>query len=50
LTEWNNTEQVIVAIDDEPAKYLANLKAQPGDFRLPGDASFAQSVIALAGG
>jgi len=24
LTEWNNTEQVIVATDDELAKYLAN--------------------------
>ena len=33
LTEWNNTEQVIVAIDDELAKYLANLRAHPGDFR-----------------
>jgi len=48
LTEWNNTEQVIVATDDELAKYLANLKAQPGgDIHLSGGASFAQSVVAL---
>jgi len=48
LTEWNNTEQVVVATDDELAKYLANLKAQPGgDIHLSGGASFAQSVIAL---
>jgi len=48
LTEWNNTEQVVVATDDELAKYLANLKAQPGgDIHLSGGASFSQSVIAL---
>lgn len=48
LTEWNNTEQVVAATDDELAKYLANLKAQPGgDIHLSGGASFAQSVIAL---
>jgi dihydrofolate reductase len=48
LTEWNNTEQVVVAADDELAKYLANLKTQPGgDIHLSGGARFAQSVIAL---
>ncbi len=48
LTEWNNTERVVVASDDDLAKYLANLKAQPGrDIHLAGGASFAQSVIAL---
>lgn len=48
LTEWNNTEQVVVATDDELAKYLTNLKAQPGcDIHLSGGASFAQSVIGL---
>jgi dihydrofolate reductase len=48
LTEWNNTEQVVVATDDELAMYLANLRAQPGgDIHLSGGASFAQSVIAL---
>lgn len=48
LTEWNNTEQVTVFTDHELAKYLANLKAQPGgDIHLSGGASFAQSVIAL---
>ena len=48
LTEWNNTEQVVVATDDELAKYLANLKTQPGgDIHLSGGARFAQSVIAL---
>ena len=48
LTGWNNTERVIVTSDEELAKYLANLKAQPGgDIHLSGGASFAQSVIAL---
>lgn len=48
LTEWNNTEQVVVRSDDELAKYIANLKAQPGgDIHLSGGASFAQSVIGL---
>ena len=48
LSEWNNTEQVVAATDDELAKYLAGLKAQPGgDIHLSGGASFAQSVIAL---
>ncbi len=48
LTEWNNSEQVIAASDTDLAKYLANLKAQPGGgIHLSGGASFAQSVIAL---
>ena len=48
LTEWNNTEQVVVRTDDELAQYLAGLKAQPGgDIHLSGGASFAQSVIGL---
>jgi dihydrofolate reductase len=48
LTEWNNTEQVVVATDDELVKYIANLKAQPGsDIHLSGGASFAQSAIRL---
>jgi dihydrofolate reductase len=48
LTEWNNTEQVVVSTDDELAKYLANLKTQAGgDIHLSGGARFAQSVIAL---
>jgi dihydrofolate reductase len=48
LTEWNNTEQVVVGADDELAQYLAKLKAQPGgDIHLSGGASFAQSVIGL---
>ena len=48
LTEWNNTDQVVATTDDELARYLANLKAQPGrDIHLSGGASFAQSVIAL---
>jgi dihydrofolate reductase len=48
LTEWNNTEQVVAATDDELTKYLADLKAQPGgDIHLSGGASFAQSVVAL---
>jgi dihydrofolate reductase len=39
---------VVVGSDDELAKYLANLKAQPGgDIHLSGGASFAQSVIGL---
>jgi dihydrofolate reductase len=47
-TEWNNTELVVVRGDDELARYLANLKAQPGaDIHLSGGASFAQSVIGL---
>lgn len=48
LTEWNNTEQVVVDSDDALSKYLVNLKAQPGGvIHLSGGASFAQSVIAL---
>lgn len=48
LTEWNNTELVVLGSDDELAKYLTNLKAQPGgDIHLSGGASFAQSVIGL---
>lgn len=48
LTEWNNTELVVGGRDDELAKYLANLKAQPGgDIHLSGGASFARSVIGL---
>ena len=48
LTEWNNTELVVAGSDDELAKYLANLKAQPGgDIHLSGGASFAQTVIGL---
>jgi dihydrofolate reductase len=47
-TEWNNTEPVVAATDDELVEYLANLKAQPGgDIHLSGGARFAQSVIAL---
>jgi dihydrofolate reductase len=47
-TQWNNTELVVVGSDDELAKYLASLKAQPGgDIHLSGGASFAQSVIGL---
>ncbi len=35
-TEWNNTQQVVVPADDKLAKYLTNLKAQPGgDIRSP---------------
>ncbi|WP_241962153.1 dihydrofolate reductase family protein [Rhodococcus opacus] len=30
LTEWADTEQVIVATDDELVTYLENLKRQPG--------------------
>ena len=48
LTEWNNTEQVVAASDDELARYLTSLKAEPGgDIHLSGGASFARSVIAL---
>ena len=48
LTEWTNTEQVVVASDDELAKYLTSLKAQPGgNIHLSGGASLAQSVIGL---
>jgi dihydrofolate reductase len=48
LTEWNNTEQVVAATDDELTAYLADLKEQPGgDIHLSGGASFAQSVVAL---
>lgn len=47
-TEWNNTELVVAGTDDELARYLADLKAQPGaGIHLSGGASFAQSVIAL---
>ena len=48
LTEWNNTEQVVVGSDDELARVLVNLKTRPGrDIHLSGGASFAQSVTAL---
>jgi dihydrofolate reductase len=48
LTQWNNSEQVTATTDHALAKYLTNLKAQPGrDIHLSGGASFAQSVIAL---
>jgi len=48
LTEWNNTEQVVVASDDELARYLTGLKAQRGgNVHVSGGASFAQSVIGL---
>jgi dihydrofolate reductase len=41
LTEWNNTEPVVVDSDHELAKYLARLKTQPGgDIHLSGGASF----------
>jgi dihydrofolate reductase len=47
-TQWNNTELVVAGSDNELAKYLASLKAQPGgDIHLSGGASFAQSVIGL---
>ncbi|MFD9668134.1 dihydrofolate reductase family protein [Rhodococcus sp. NPDC059968] len=48
LTEWANTEQVVVATDDELARYLVDLKRQPGkDIHLSGGSSFARSVVAL---
>jgi len=48
LTDWNNTEQVVVGSDDGLAKYLAALKARPGgDIHLSGGSRFAQSVIGL---
>lgn len=48
LTEWNNTEQVVVGGDDELAAYVADLKAQPGgDILLSGGASLAQTLIGL---
>lgn len=48
LTEWTNTDRAVIASDNELAKYLRNLKAQPGrDIHLSGGASFARSVIAL---
>ena len=48
LSEWNNTEQIVVRTDDELAQYLAGLKAQPGgNIHLSGGASFAQSVVGL---
>lgn len=47
-TVWNNTELAVAATDDELARSLADLKAQPGgDIHLSGGASFAQSVIRL---
>ncbi len=30
LTEWNHAQQVVVPADGKLAKYLTNLKAQPG--------------------
>ncbi len=48
LTEWNNTELVVIGSDDELASYLAELKTRPGgDIHLSGGASFARSVIGL---
>jgi dihydrofolate reductase len=48
LTEWHNVEQLVVSGDDELARRLTALKAQPGaDIHLSGGASFAQSVVAL---
>lgn len=48
LTDWNNTEQVVVGSDDALAKYLAALKERPGgDIHLSGGSRFAQSVIGL---
>jgi dihydrofolate reductase len=48
LTEWNNTELVVIGGDEELAAYLTRLKSQPGrDIHLSGGASFAQSVIGL---
>jgi dihydrofolate reductase len=48
LTDWNNTELVVVASDEELASYLADLKAQPGgDVHLSGGSSFARTVIGL---
>ena len=48
LSEWNNTEQIVVRTDDELAQYLAGLKAQPGgNIHLSGGASFAQAVVGL---
>lgn len=48
LTEWNNTERIVAATDDQLAAYLGDLKTQPGrNIHLSGGASFAQSVIGL---
>lgn len=47
-TAWHNTELVAIDSDDELAKYLTDLKAQPGgDIHLAGGASFAQTVVGL---
>lgn len=48
LTEWNNTQLVVTRDDDALARFLAELKAQPGgSIHLSGGAGFARSVIAL---
>ncbi|MFI0846985.1 dihydrofolate reductase family protein [Mesorhizobium sp. IMUNJ 23232] len=48
LTPWNNVERVAAATDADLAKYLVELKTQPGgDIHLSGGASLAQSVVAL---
>lgn len=48
LSDWNNTEQVVVESDAALAKYLTELKAQPGaDVHVSGGATLAQAVIAL---
>jgi len=48
VTEWTNTEQVVVATDGELAAYLEDLKRQPGkDIHLSGGSSLARSVLAL---
>ncbi|AHK30752.1 riboflavin biosynthesis protein RibD [Rhodococcus opacus PD630] len=48
VTEWTNTDQVVVATDDELAAYLEDLKSRPGrDIHLSGGSSFARSVLAL---
>ncbi|MFE5702407.1 dihydrofolate reductase family protein [Rhodococcus koreensis] len=47
LTEWANTEQVVVAADSDLVTYLEKLKAEPGkDIHLSGGSSLARSVVA----
>lgn len=48
LTPWSNVERVVAATDNDLAKHLADLKAQPGGgIHLSGGASLAQSVVTL---
>ncbi len=48
ITDWNNTERIVAADDNELAAYLTNLKQKQGaDIILSGGSSFARSVIAL---